>query len=79
MDVCYVNYDPSTNRHSDLSEHGTQLHVTFDSHFVINGSDEHVVRPTEMLLRKIFIKFGTLIDVSVKEYTMKPVSSPSLS
>jgi hypothetical protein len=35
---------------------------------------QQLIRPTEFLLRKIFMKFGTLVDASVKEYIVEPVS-----
>ncbi len=77
VDVCYSNYDrrSGSQQHTTLSDLGTQLHVTFDFQFTNNYQ---LVQPTETLLRKAFTSFGTLLDVSVKDYSMLQVrTTPS--
>ncbi len=59
-------------------EEGTQVHITFESRFHLNAPTQQFNRPTELALRKLFIKFGTIVDVSVKEYVVQPVSTSSI-
>ncbi len=72
--MCFANYDPSINQHSNQSPAGIQVHVHIESAF----PDAQSLRyPTEVLLTKIFFKFGTVVDASVKEYTTQPVRCQS--
>ena len=50
---------------------GIQVHCSFSSFF---GPGQEIVLPTEMLLRKTFTPYGTLLDVSIKEYKNFKVS-----
>jgi hypothetical protein len=54
---------------------GFQVHVSFAAAFV---SPDQIVVPTESFLRKAFIKFGTILDVVVREFTVNMVSDNSV-
>lgn len=46
---------------------GFQVHVSFSASFV---DPDSMVLPTEAFLRKAFIKFGTILDVVVREFNV---------
>jgi hypothetical protein len=48
-------------------DRGVQMHVLFSSAF---RRDEELLRPTELFLRKLFMRFGSIVDVAVKEYVV---------
>ncbi len=54
------------------SPRGCQVHVAIASTFSTN----QIIKPTEVLLRKFFVRFGTLLDVQVNYYNVgtSPVS-----
>lgn len=54
---------------------GFQVHVSFSATFI---DPDSMVLPTEVFLRKAFIKFGTILDVVVREFNVNMVSSLSL-
>ncbi len=53
-----------------LLRHGCQVHVSMVSTF---SRDQLMVKPTEIFLRKIFGKMGTLLDVQVNFYAVAQV------
>lgn len=52
---------------------GFQVHVSFWGTFMPPATTPPVL-PTEVFLRKFFIKYGTILDAAVREYTINPVS-----
>ena len=75
VDVCFQNHDPKSNPHTNPGDEGYQLHVSFSSNFMLldGVQQQQLIRPTEFMLRQIFIKLGTIVDASVKEYNIEPV------
>ncbi len=72
ISLCRENHDPSLS--NSTHQEGLQLYVTFSSKFYFHGPQSHIVCPTEQLLRKVFVKYGTVLDVSVKSYVVHEVS-----
>ncbi len=52
---------------------GFTIQVTFSSNFAEN--DNRLIRPTELWLRKKFMKFGVVLDCCVKDYQPKKASN----
>ncbi len=57
------------------SPRGCQVHVAIASSFSTN----QIIKPTEVLLRKFFVRYGTLLDVQVNYYTSGNAVSVSTS
>lgn len=53
------------NGHRNNSPRGCQVHVAIASTFSTN----QIIKPTEVLIRKFFVRYGTLLDVQVNYYT----------
>ncbi len=56
------------------SEVGLQVHCAITSSFAMN----EIVLPTEQVLFKYFLRFGTISDVQVNNYSVREVSNQLL-
>ncbi len=74
LTYCLINrVQPSAQRtpiENRASELGLQVHCSISSTFHTN----EIVLPTEQVLTKYFLRFGTIVDVQVNSYTVRDVS-----
>ncbi len=62
--------DRQSQRSSPRQQDGFQVHVAISSSF----TSSQIIKPTEVLLRKYFIRYGHILDVQVNYYNIHPVS-----
>lgn len=64
---------PSTEETLQVESPHFPVHVTFSSNFT--ASDKLFIQPTQAWLRKQFMKYGVLLDCSVKDYQHSKASN----
>ncbi len=72
MELSAHSTNPLQNDRQDNSS-GFRIHLALSSHF----NPSKIVIPTEEFLRKAFERYGTVVDVVVKSYSVYGVSTAS--
>lgn len=61
---------PQGKNRANSDDRGVQIHVSFYSFFDANC----MVLPTELFFRKVFLGYGKILDIVIKDYVMHNVS-----
>ncbi len=61
---------PQGKNRAASDNHGCQIHVSFYSFFDNNS----MILPTELYFRKVFLGYGKILDIVIKDFVIHNVS-----